>query len=289
VHDHPKMDLATRNVVAVFGSFAQTEAALAVLREAGVAAQDVSIVGKRPGDPPEVGARDTHASSGGAVGGAVGAAVGGLIGLAALAVPGVGPLLAAGAIGSALTGAAAGGFTGAMVGSFLGLGVPTEHGQRYEEAVRSGAVVLTVQVPNEEEGTRARGLLEQAGAQETAVYQPALSPRADGSARAARDDAASSDVAVEPLSGLGRLDQVDELDRQVAGERDRRRRRADPQAAELAARLGGQPPVSELVLERWLVSYLHHHTSPEPRETTTTVCTISARPADTTAPRPPAA
>src|SRR5215213_2609751 len=98
MHDQAKLDLATRNVVAVFDSFADADAALAVLGQAGVAAQDISVVGKRPGDAPEIGARDTHASQGGAVGATVGAAIGGLIGLAALAVPGVGPLLAAGAL-----------------------------------------------------------------------------------------------------------------------------------------------------------------------------------------------
>jgi uncharacterized membrane protein len=160
--------------VAVFDSFAEADAALRALRQSGVEAQDVSIVGKQPGDPPEIGARDTHASSGSAVGATLGAAVGGLIGLAALAIPGVGPFLAAGALGSALTGAAAGTFTGALVGSFVGLGVPTEHGRRYEQAVRAGAVVLTVQVPDAEAAARTRGVLDQAGARETAVYQPAL-------------------------------------------------------------------------------------------------------------------
>jgi uncharacterized membrane protein len=174
MHEPPKVDVQTRNVVGVFDSFAEADAALAALRQADVPMQDVSIVGKRPGDPPEIGARDTHASSGSAVGATVGAAVGGLLGLAALAIPGVGPFLAAGALGSALTGAAAGTFTGALVGSFVGLGVPTEHGQRYEQAVRAGAVVLTVQVPNAEVAASARVLLDQTGARETAVYQPAL-------------------------------------------------------------------------------------------------------------------
>src|SRR5262245_37046588 len=115
-----KLDVKTRNVVAVFDSFAQAEAAFAALRDAGVAVQDVSVVGKQSGDPPEMGAADTHASSGSTVGATVGAAVGGLLGLAALAIPGVGPILAVGAIGTALTGAAAGTFTGALVGSFVG-------------------------------------------------------------------------------------------------------------------------------------------------------------------------
>jgi len=169
-----KLDVQTRNVVAVFDSFAQAEASLGALRDAGVAVQDVSVVGKQPGDPPEIGARDTHASSGSAVGATVGAVAGGLLGLAALAIPGVGPFLAAGAIGSALTGAAAGTFTGALVGSFVGLGVPTEHGQRYEAAVRAGAVVLTAQVPDADVAAEARGVLARSGARETAVYQPTL-------------------------------------------------------------------------------------------------------------------
>jgi hypothetical protein len=174
MQDRAKADLATRHVVAVFDSFAQAEAALTALHASGVPAHDVSLVGKQPGDAPEVSARDTHATGGGTVGATVGAAIGGLLGLAALAIPGVGPLVAAGAIGSALTGAAAGGFTGALVGSFAGLGVPTEHGERYEQAVRSGAVVLTVQVADPEAAARARGELEQAGARETAAYQPTL-------------------------------------------------------------------------------------------------------------------
>ena len=93
--------------------------------------------------------------------------------MAALAIPGIGPFLAAGAIGSALTGAATT-FTGALVGSFVGLGVPTEHGERYEAAVRAGAVVLTAQVPDADVAAEARGVLAQSGARETAVYQPTL-------------------------------------------------------------------------------------------------------------------
>jgi hypothetical protein len=166
--------MATRNVVGVFDRMDQANQAVARLLADGYPPAAISVVAKAPGDAPETGSGDTHALGGAATGGLAGALVGGALGLVALAIPGIGPIVAAGAVASVLAGAAGGGTAGAFVGSFLGLGVPTEHGERYEAAVRSGAAVVTVHRSGGAAARRTADELTQLGARETAVYQPAL-------------------------------------------------------------------------------------------------------------------
>ena len=109
-----------------------------------------------------------------AVGGLGGAIIGGAIGLGLLVIPGVGPIPASAQIASMLAGAVAGGTAGAFVGSFVGLGIPTEHGERYEAAVRSGSTLVTISLTTDADAIRVAEELTSLGAQETAIYQPSL-------------------------------------------------------------------------------------------------------------------
>ena len=170
----PDVQVVTRNVVGVFEQRDVANAAVTSLLHAGFSQEAISIVSKAPGDAPEVGTDDTQASKGLAVGGLGGALIGGTIGLGLLVIPGVGPILASAQIASMIAGAVAGGTAGAFVGSFVGLGIPTEHGERYEAAVRSGSMLVTVSVTNEADALRVAEDLKSMGAQETAIYQPAL-------------------------------------------------------------------------------------------------------------------
>lgn len=93
----------------------------------------------------------SHASEGAATGGAVGAVVGGTaaaiaaIGtVAALAIPGLN-VVVAGPLLMGLAGAGAGAVTGGVIGGLIGLGIPESNAHAYEEALKSGGVVLGVE------------------------------------------------------------------------------------------------------------------------------------------------
>ena len=94
------------------------------------------------------------ATEGMGVGGAIGTAVGAtLAAIAAIgtsvALPGVG-LIVAGPIVAALAGGGAGAVTGGLIGGLVGAGMTEQNAQAYEEALRSGGVVIGV-VPHSSE------------------------------------------------------------------------------------------------------------------------------------------
>ena len=74
----------------------------------------------------------------------------------------------------ALGGAVTGGAVGGLVGSFAGLGVPTDEAKAYEEALRSGSVILAVKTADEDAAKELESLLLVQGAQRATSYQPAL-------------------------------------------------------------------------------------------------------------------
>ena len=135
---------------------------------------NISVLSQGDAAAPPLGAGETKAATGTAVGAAAGAVLGGIAGLAALAIPGVGPLIAAGPIVAALSGATTGGAMGALAGSFAGLGVPSEHAEKYEEAIRGGGAFISVKTADTAAGDRAAEVLRSHGADRVSAYQPAL-------------------------------------------------------------------------------------------------------------------
>jgi hypothetical protein len=166
-------DMQARTVTGIFDRPDHVEALLGDLRTAGYRDDDISVVMQQAGAAPELGAGDTKASEGTLAGASVGAVLGGIAGLAALAIPGIGPLLATGPIAAAL-GALTGSALGGLVGSFTGLGIPTEHAQDYEAAVRSGGVVVALRAVDREQEERANDILRRHGARQVAGYTQAL-------------------------------------------------------------------------------------------------------------------
>jgi hypothetical protein len=162
--------LNTRLAVGIFDSLDQARTAWRDLEAAGYAAQDISVVAKNEGAAPHLGAEETHAQHGTAAGAGIGAILGGAAGLAALAIPGIGPLLAAGPIVAAISGALAGGSIGGLVGSFVGLGVPTQHAEEYERAVRAGGVVVAVRAPTHTAADHAAHILRQQQARDVTTF-----------------------------------------------------------------------------------------------------------------------
>lgn len=121
-----------------------------------------------------MGTGETRSGTGTVAGSSAGAVLGGLAGLMALAIPGIGPLVALGPLAAALSGAVAGGALGGLVGSFVGLGAPKEHAERYEAAVRSGNLFMSVKTPDPQAAERAEQILVERGAQQVSTYTPAL-------------------------------------------------------------------------------------------------------------------
>jgi hypothetical protein len=106
------------------------------------------------------------ATAGGVTGLGVGGAVGLLAGIGALAIPGVGPFIAAGPIMGALSGAAVGGATGGIIGGLVGLGIPEYEAKQYEGKVRAGNILISVHTEDSKARTRAKEILETAGAKD---------------------------------------------------------------------------------------------------------------------------
>jgi len=137
-------------VTAAFADHAQADAAIAALRNRGIADSHLSIVAKRVEDV-EVNRRpEATAGERVAKGAITGVGVGTLFGLAAAVIPGVGlvagPLAAAlGATGaSAALGAAIGGTSGALAGAMARADFSKEETDFYGPLIERGDVLVTV-------------------------------------------------------------------------------------------------------------------------------------------------
>jgi len=136
-------------VVGVFHDRDDAQDAINALRDAGFAPDDISVLAR---DRDQAGAlaaetgteAGTGAATGALTGGLLGGVAGWLIGIGALAIPGIGPIIAAGPIAAALGGAALGAAGGGVIGALTGAGVPEDEARWYDEQVRGGGILVTV-------------------------------------------------------------------------------------------------------------------------------------------------
>jgi len=119
------------------------------------------------------------AATGALTGGALGGVLGWLTGIGTLAIPGLGPFIAAGPIMAALSGAAVGGAAGGLVGALVGMGIPEYEAKRYEARVKEGRALISVHTENSDEASRAKQILEQAGAEGVASSGESSVPERD--------------------------------------------------------------------------------------------------------------
>jgi len=147
---------ASQTVVASFDTRARAEQAIIQLRAAGYRDSQIGLVGKdtaaRNGATTDTNdANDTNAGEGFGIGAATGAAAGAAIGLGILAgaIPVIGPAIVAGTLGTILSNALGGAAIAGLTGALIGWGVPEEDAKHYEEEVRSGRYLVTV---NTEDG-----------------------------------------------------------------------------------------------------------------------------------------
>ena len=136
-------------VVGLFGDRERARDAIVALKDAGFAAEDISLLMPDRGAAQDL-ATDTgtHADDGAATGAVAGGLLGGvggwLVGVGALAIPGLGPFIAAGALAAALGGAAVGAGLGGIAGALVGMGIPEDEARDYEQEVRSGQTLVAV-------------------------------------------------------------------------------------------------------------------------------------------------
>jgi len=159
------------SVYALFNTRSHLDDGLTRIRDAGFRAEDISVL-----LPENLGSKDlgvekaTKSPEGATAGGAAGAVAGGvlgwLVGIGALAIPGVGPFIAAGPIMAALAGMGAGAAVGGVSGGLIGLGMPEYEAQRYEGRVKAGGILVSIHCDSSEWVTRAKEVLEAAGAED---------------------------------------------------------------------------------------------------------------------------
>ncbi len=151
-------------VVAAFQDTARAKEAVRQLEAKGFNDREVSLIGPEDKNAHGQGAHQDSTTDGAAWGAGIGGAAGLMAAAGAIAIPGIGPLIAAGPIAAALTGATAGGLTGA----FVDLGIPSSSTKRYEDELKQGHSLVTVQ-SDEERLQSARNVLQAQGAHDIEV------------------------------------------------------------------------------------------------------------------------
>lgn len=159
-------------VTAVFRNRADAESAFDALMASGYADSEVDVMMSEKTRSTYYSQRDeagkhqagSKFTEGMGVGGAVGTAVGAALGAVAaigttLALPGLG-IVIAGPIAAALAGAGAGGVAGGMVGALVGLGISEENAEAYQQALRSGGVVVGVRPHSSDDASRIQQLFK---------------------------------------------------------------------------------------------------------------------------------
>jgi uncharacterized membrane protein len=165
-----------RTVVGVFDSPNRAEMALNELKDQGFAPDQISVVARDARDArdlterADIDAGAAGAGTGAVLGGITGGVVGWLVGIGALAIPGIGPVVAAGVLATTLGGAAVGAAAGGLIGALVDLGVPEEEAGAYEESVRQGGILLTVQANSDDEARLARATFDHHGGSAVRAY-----------------------------------------------------------------------------------------------------------------------
>ena len=155
------------NVVATFDSMEKAREAMEELGEAGIEANDVSLVGAEveaaAGDP-DTRMRDMEVTAEvgrkAILGGATGSALGALAGAAAFAIPGLGPAIGTGIWAAAAAGAMAGGAVGGMVGGVASMDLNENWELTFQDAIRGGKALVAVHAHDDEGAKKAEEILK---------------------------------------------------------------------------------------------------------------------------------
>ena len=154
--------------VAVYGIYLTqraAERAVTELKSEGIDSSDVSVLFESSTTTKAFAHENgSKASEGEATGSLSGATLGGVLGwlagMGTLTIPGVRPLIAAGPLMAMLAGAGTGGRGGGITGALIGFGIPEDEAKRFERRISDGGILLSVHTESEEDGTKARKVLE---------------------------------------------------------------------------------------------------------------------------------
>lgn len=156
-------------VVGIYPTHASLEVGVQALRDAGFRHTDISVLyPENHGDKGSARVNGEAGPEGAATGASAGAVVGGVLGwlagVGSLAVPGLGLFVTAGPIIAALAGAGAAGLVGGLAGGLAGLGLPISEANGYEERLKKGGTLLSVQSDSLYWAMRAEEILKSTGA-----------------------------------------------------------------------------------------------------------------------------
>lgn len=164
--------LSAHNVVGTFPDLDKAREVIEELNDAGVDADDISMLGKQVEDvssDPDTRLRDMEATGDlgkhAAAGAGAGALIGGIAGALAWIIPGVGPVLGSGIWAATGGGAIAGTVVGGMVGAIEGTELGPEWEVTYGDPLRQGQVLVAVHARDDEEAATAEKVLREQGAE----------------------------------------------------------------------------------------------------------------------------
>ena len=111
---------------------------------------------------------DEGVAGGATAGGLIGAALGALAIAGTLAIPGLNMVVTGSLVGS-LAGLATGAVAGGVVGGLIGAGIPEYEAKIYEEEIRSGSILLAVEVRDSQQKNSVKKVLEAADGEHLAA------------------------------------------------------------------------------------------------------------------------
>jgi uncharacterized protein (TIGR02271 family) len=168
-------------VVGVFETKARAEQAIEDLKAAGFDDDKIGMVYRgTDGEMVKTGAADeTYAEEGAVAGAVAGAAGGALVGAGIIAgvIPVIGPVLAIGTLGTVLLNAAGGAVIAGIAGALIGWGIPEEDAEFYENEVKSGRYLVTVEANGR--AVEAREALHRRGGYDRAGWSAVRADRAN--------------------------------------------------------------------------------------------------------------
>jgi len=168
-------------VVGVFETKARADQAVEDLKAAGFNDDKIGMVYRgEDGQTVKTGAADdTYAEEGAVAGAVAGAAGGALVGAGIIAgiIPVIGPILALGTLGTVLANAAGGAAIIGLTGALVGWGIPEEDAEYYENEVKSGRYLVTVEA--NDKALEAREALHRRGGYDRAGWSAVRADRAN--------------------------------------------------------------------------------------------------------------
>ena len=138
----------SHTIVGMFRSKEQAEETIRELKARDFGDEDISLVARGEDDDKGKGNsyENQNLADGTATGGAIGGLAGLLAGAGALLIPGIGPIIAAGPLAGALTGIV----TGGVAGGLIDYGIPEEEGERYEQELHSGNILVACETEDDD-------------------------------------------------------------------------------------------------------------------------------------------